>query len=162
MHVVTGAFGYIGRYIARHLLESGEAVRTITTHPDKPDPFGSAVEAFPYNFNRPTELMTSLRGASTLYNTYWIRFEYGGATFQQAVQNTVTLFECVKKAGVKRVVHISVTNASLESRLHYYRGKVLQERALTDDVPCPEGFKRHGREVSLGDKVPLGYVALGE
>ncbi len=132
VNVVTGAFGYVGRYIARHLLESGEAVRTITTHPDKPNPFGAAVEAFPYNFDRPGELTASLRGASTLYNTYWVRFEYGGATFQQAVRNTATLFDCAKRAGVKRIVHISVTNASLESPLRYYRGKALQEQALIE------------------------------
>ena len=132
VNVVTGAFGYIGRYIARRLLESGEAVRTITTHPDKPNPFGGAVEAFPYSFEQPDELVARLRGASTLYNTYWIRFEHGGATFRQAVQNTITLFDCAKKAGVKRIIHISVTKASLESRLPYYRGKALQEQALMD------------------------------
>ncbi len=132
MNVVTGAFGYIGRYIAGRLLESGEAVRTITTNPDKPNPFGAAVEALPYNFDRPDELAASLRGATTLYNTYWVRFEYGGTTFQQAVRNTVALFECAKRAGVERIVHISVTNASMESRLPYYRGKALQEQALID------------------------------
>ncbi|MFQ5691299.1 MAG: SDR family oxidoreductase [Gemmatimonadota bacterium] len=132
MNVVTGALGYIGRYIAARLLESGEAVRTITTHPDKPNPFGAAVEAYPYNFDRPDELETSLRGASTLYNTYWIRFEYGGATFAQAVRNTALLFERAARAGVERIVHISVTNASVESPLPYYRGKALQERTLID------------------------------
>ncbi len=132
MDVVTGAFGYIGRYITRHLLESGESVRTITTHPDKPNPFGAAVQAFPYNFERPDELTSSLRGAATLYNTYWVRFEYGGSTFQQAVQNTATLFKCARRAGVRRIVHISVTNASLESGLAYYRGKALQERVLIE------------------------------
>ena len=80
MNVVTGAFGYIGKYIARRLLELGEPVRTITTHPDKPNPFGHLVEAFPYHFERPDRLIASLSGATTLYNTYWIRFEYGGAT----------------------------------------------------------------------------------
>ncbi|MBI2359127.1 MAG: NAD(P)H-binding protein [Deltaproteobacteria bacterium] len=132
MRVVTGAFGYIGRYIARHLLDLGETVRTITTHPDKPDPFGGAIEAFPYNFHQPDKLVATLRGASTLYNTYWIRFEHGGATFEQAVQNTSTLFECAKKARIERIVHISVTNASLESRLPYYRGKALQQQTLID------------------------------
>lgn len=132
MNIVTGAFGYIGRYIARHLLDVGEAVRTITTHPNKPNPFGDAVEAFPYSFDDPEKLVATLRGGSTLYNTYWIRFEYGGVTFQQAVRNTLTLFECAKKAGVGKIVHISVTNASLESRLPYYRGKALQEQALID------------------------------
>jgi NADH dehydrogenase len=132
MQVVTGAFGYIGRYITQRLLESGESVMTITTHPDKPNPFGPAVQAFPYNFERPEELVDSLRGASTLYNTYWIRFEYHGATFKQAVRNTATLFECARRAGVERIVHISVTNASLESSLPYYHGKALQEQALIE------------------------------
>lgn len=132
VNVVTGAFGYIGRSIARRLLESGEAVRTITTHPEKPDPFGGAVEAFPYNFDQPEKLVASLRGATTLYNTYWIRFERGRMTFQQAVQNTIRLLECARKAGVGKIVHISVTNASLASRLPYYRGKALQEQALID------------------------------
>lgn len=132
MNVVTGAFGYIGRYIARHLLESGSAVRTITTHPDKPNPFGNAVRAFPYNFDRPDDLIESLRGASTLYNTYWVRFEYGEVTFQRAVRNTETLLQCARRAGVERIVHISVTNASLESSLPYYAGKALQERALIE------------------------------
>ncbi len=132
MNVVTGAFGYIGKYIARRLLESGERVKTVTTHPDKPNPFGEAVEAFPYNFDRPDELIACLRGASTLFNTYWIRFEYGGATFRQAVKNSAVLFDCAKKAGITKIVHISVTHAAVESRLPYYSGKGLQERALVD------------------------------
>jgi len=132
MNIVTGAFGYIGKYITRHLLEQGEAVRTITTHPDKPNPFGEAVQAFPLNFDRQDDLIESLRGASTLYNTYWIRFPYGGATFEQAVRNTATLFNCAREAGVRKIVHISVTQASVESDLPYYRGKARQEQALID------------------------------
>jgi uncharacterized protein YbjT (DUF2867 family) len=128
--VVTGAFGYIGRYIARRLLEAGETVRTLTTHPDRPNPFGRRLDALPYSFDRPEVLTASLRGASTLFNTYWIRFEHGKATFQQAVRNTVTLFDCARRAGVERIVHIGVTNASLESRLAYYHGKARQEQAL--------------------------------
>ncbi len=53
MDVVTGAFGYISRYIAAHLLESGRRVKTITTHVDKLNPFAEQVKAFPYNFDRP-------------------------------------------------------------------------------------------------------------
>jgi uncharacterized protein YbjT (DUF2867 family) len=132
MNVVTGAFGYIGKYITRHLLEQGGQVRTITTHPDKPNPFGSVVQALPYNFDKPDQLIASLRGASVLYNTYWIRFNYGSATFEQALQNTATLFKCAREAGVQKIVHISVTQASVESDLPYYRGKALQEQALID------------------------------
>jgi uncharacterized protein YbjT (DUF2867 family) len=130
MNVVTGAFGYIGKYVTRHLLDSGEQVKTVTTHPDKPNPFGSAVKALPFNFDNPEALTAALRGASTLYNTYWIRFEHGGATFQQALRNTATLFECARRAGVKKIVHISVTQVSERSRLPYYRGKAAQEKTL--------------------------------
>ena len=132
MNVVTGAFGYIGKVITRHLLQSGEPVRTITSHPEKPNPFGEAVQAFSYNFDNPEALVASMSGAATLYNTYWIRFEYGGATYQQTVQNTAILFDCARKAGVGKIVHISVTNASVQSSLPYYRGKGQQEKLLID------------------------------
>lgn len=130
--VVTGAFGYIGKYIARHLLDAGRQVRTITTHPEKENPFGRAVKAFPFDFDKPKLLTEHLRGAHTLYNTYWIRFAYGGATFEHAVENTKTLFRCAAEAGVKKVVHISVTNAAEASTLPYYVGKARQEKALVE------------------------------
>ncbi|MCH7587928.1 MAG: NAD(P)H-binding protein [Chloroflexi bacterium] len=130
--VVTGAFGYIGRYIAAQLVESGRRVKTITTHVDKPNPFGDQVSAHPYHFDQPDLLEATLHGVHTLYNTYWVRFEAGSTTFSQAVENTRVLFETAKKAGVQKIVHISVTQPSLNSPLPYYRGKALQEEMLKD------------------------------
>ena len=130
--VVTGSFGYIGRYITARLLQAGRQVETITTHVDKPNPFGSNVRAYPYDFDRPERLTGRLRGADTLYNTYWIRFEHSGLTFEQAVRNTETLFRCAAAAGVRKIVHISVTQASPDSPLPYYAGKGLQEKALRE------------------------------
>lgn len=127
MQVVTGAFGYIGREIARQLLAQGHAVRTVTTHPEKPDPFDGEVEARPYDFDNPERLVGHLRGAEVLFNTYWIRFAHGGATFAQANQNTRTLLAAARQAGVHKVVHISVTHPDLASELPYYRGKARQE-----------------------------------
>lgn len=130
MDVVTGSFGYIGRYITAHLLDAGRQVKTITTHVNKPNPFGSQVAAFPYDFDQPDRLVERLRGVDTLYNTYWIRFPHGGKTFEEAVANTRILFECAAQAKVRKIVHISVTQASLESPLPYYAGKGRQEEAL--------------------------------
>jgi uncharacterized protein YbjT (DUF2867 family) len=132
LNVVTGSFGYIGRYITRHLLDQGEQVRTVTTHPNKTNPFGEQVEAFPYAFDRPEQLVETLRGATTLYNTYWIRFEHGGKTFKEAVDNTAVLFNSAKQAGIQKIVHISVTQASLDSSLPYYRGKAQQEKLVKE------------------------------
>jgi len=132
MDVVTGAFGYIGKYIAKRLLQEGRRVRTITTNPGKPNPFGAGVEAFSYSFDDPPRLSETLMEAETLFNTYWIRFPYDGQTYESALQNTGTLFQCAKAAGVGRIVHIGVTQASVDSDLPYYRGKASQETLLKE------------------------------
>lgn len=130
LNVVTGAFSYTGKHITRRLLTKGSAVRTLTNHPDRDDPFGGRVRAFPYNFNDPAALTESLRGATALYNTYWVRFPQGQATFEKAVEDTKALVKAAQEAGVGRIVHISVTNASEHSPLPYFRGKGLVEAAI--------------------------------
>ena len=133
--VVTGAFGYTGRFIAKRLLEMGREVRTITGHPDRPDPSGGRVRAYPFNFDDPPALIKALRGADTLYNTYWVRFGYGGASYRQAVRNTGALFDAAREAGVRRIVHISIANAKT-SRLPYYEGKAgLEDRLASLGIP---------------------------
>lgn len=132
MDVVTGAFGYIGKYITKALLERGRNVRTITTHPNKPNPFGPSVKAFSYSFDNTDQLTGILSGAETLYNTYWIRFPYDGQTYESALENTRSLFRCAEQGGVKRIVQISVTRASIDSDLPYYRGKAIQESMLKE------------------------------
>jgi len=130
LNIVTGAFGYTGKYITRRLLAMGKRVRTLTGHPDRPNPFGDQVDVAPFNFDNPGELVGSLRGATTLYNTYWVRFPHGEASFDKAVENTKTLIKAAKDAGVNRVVHVSITNASEGSPLPYFRGKGLVEKAI--------------------------------
>ena len=121
--MVTGAFGYTGRYIARMLLERGVRVRTLTNHPRVPDPFAGAVEIRRLDFSRPDELRANLSGADALINTYWVRFPWGGETHASAVAHTKTLIGAAKDAGVRRVVHVSIANPSADSDLSYYRGK---------------------------------------
>lgn len=75
-------------------------------------------------------LIESLRGAETLYNTYWIRFEHGVTTFARAVENTRALFGAALEAGVRRIVHVSVANASHDSPYPYFRGKAQLEADL--------------------------------
>ncbi len=130
LHVVTGAFGYSGRRIARMLIERGARVRTLTQSPARGNPFGDRIEVRPLDFDRPAELEKSLAGAAVLYNTYWVRFNHGDFSFAQAVANTEKLFRAAKAAGVGRVVHVSITNPSVASRLEYFSGKARLEQAL--------------------------------
>ena len=130
--VVTGAFGYSGRYIAERLLKAGVRVRTITNSPDRASPLQGKIEAHPFHFDRPERLVESLRGASVLYNTYWVRFNARDFRHSVAIENTLTLFRAAKAAGVSRVVHVSITNPSETSLLEYFHGKAILERALQD------------------------------
>ena len=129
---VTGAFSYSGKYITRRLLERGANVVTLTNHPNRPDPFGGRVRPFPLNFADAASLTSSLRGAEVLVNTYWIRFDKGANTQPAAVENTRRLVEAAAAAGVKRIVHISITNPSADSHLPYFWGKAANEKFVTD------------------------------
>ena len=129
---VTGAFGYSGKYIARRLLALGRRVRTLTGDPKRPSPFGDLVEAVTLAFDRPQEMARNLAGAVTLYNTYWVRFPYGGVSFETAVENTRRLVRAAEEAGVRRIVHISITNAAERSPLAYFRGKAEVERLIQE------------------------------
>jgi uncharacterized protein YbjT (DUF2867 family) len=86
----------------------------------------------PFNFERPAALVESLRGATTVFNTYWIRFERGDMTFARAVHNIQTLIEAARQAGVRRFVQISITNAAATSPLPYFRGKGVIENTLRE------------------------------
>jgi len=132
LHVVTGAFGYSGKYIAKRLLEQGHRVRTITSKQPVHDPFQGLVEHHPLAFDNHSQLVASLRGASVLYNTYWVRFNHANFKHAEAVENTIRLFKAAKEAGVKRVVHVSITNPSEDSTLEYFHGKAVLERALRE------------------------------
>lgn len=132
LHVVTGAFSYTGQYLTRRLLAKGVRVMTLTGHPERPNPFGDQVRAVPFNFDKPDALAESLRGATTLYNTFWVRFSHGKATYEWAVENTEILIDAAVRAGVRRMVHVSITNPTEDSPLPYFSGKARLERTLRE------------------------------
>lgn len=130
--VVTGAFGYSGKYITRRLLDMGHTVHTLTNSINRPNPYGPQVKAFPFNFDDLDKLTASLRGAEVLYNTYWVRFDYKNFSHAAGIENSMRLFTAARQAGVRRVVHISITNPSETSSLPYFSGKARLERGLVE------------------------------
>lgn len=127
---VTGAFGYSGRYIAKRLLEAGHEVITLTNSMHRANPFGEKITAIPFHFEEPRKLRDSLRGVQALVNTYWVRFDHRLFTHEQAVANTRILFAAAREAGVRRIVHVSITNPDDTSDLPYFRGKAQLESSL--------------------------------
>jgi NADH dehydrogenase len=131
--VVTGAFSYSGGAIARQLLDRGVEVTSLSRRPPPSGhPLAASVGCERLQFEDGDQLAQALDGADMLFNTYWIRFPRRGATFGQAVRNSQTLFRAAGRAGVRRIVHLSVTNPSADSPYAYFRGKAEVERLLAE------------------------------
>ena len=134
--VVTGAFGFTGRFIARRLMAQERRIKTLTNHPQRPgaQDIQEIIKAdvAPLQFTDRPALVESLRGADVLYNTYWIRFNRGRVHFGDAIANIRTMLGAAREAGVRKVVHISVSNPSEDSPLDYYAGKARAERAVRE------------------------------
>jgi uncharacterized protein YbjT (DUF2867 family) len=128
VNAVTGAFSFTGRAIAEELLARDEPVRSLSRRDAIDDALRGPIEVAPLRFDR--SLADALAGVATLYNTYWIRFDRYGATYDRAVANSVALFESAREAGVRRIVHVSVANADRADDLPYFRGKHQIERWL--------------------------------
>jgi uncharacterized protein YbjT (DUF2867 family) len=106
--------------------------KTITNSPHRSNPFQGRITASLFHFDDPPRLVETLRGADVLFNTYWVRFNYGDFNHRLAVENTIKLFGAARQAGVRRIVHLSITNPSEQSDLDYFRGKARLERELRE------------------------------
>jgi len=131
MQVVTGAFSYTGSYVARELLARGADVKTLSRARDPKHPLSGDVAFGRLHFDE-VALVNELRGASTLYNTYWMRFAARGVSWETVISNTRTLLRAARTAGVRRVVHFSVSNASETSPYAYFRAKAAAERVVRE------------------------------
>src|SRR2546421_7108487 len=133
---ITGAFGYTGRHVAERLLAAGHSVVTLTNHPRDTPIAGHPVEVHPLDFSDPGRLEHALAGADVLFNTYWVRFNHGDATFDSAVRNSGVLIDAARAAGVRRIVHVSIANPSADSPSPYYRGKAgVEELVRASGIP---------------------------
>ncbi len=127
---VTGALGYSGKYVTIRLLKKGYQVKTLTNSINKPNLFGNKIEVVPFNFDKPEILKENFSDIDVLINTYWVRFNHKKFNHSEAVENTKLLFDAAKAAGVKRVIHVSITNPDEKSELEYFKGKGVLENYL--------------------------------
>lgn len=127
---ITGASGFIGGAVSDQLLRRHE-LRSLTSHPQR-NRFGDRVRSVLYDFERPERMDEAFAGADVFVNSYYVRFNYAGRTFERAVDRTAVLLDRARRAGVRRVVHVSVSNADERSDLPYYRNKGRIERLVRE------------------------------
>ena len=136
LDLVTGAFGFTGRAIAERLLADGRQVRTLTRRTGVGDPLADRVDVRGFGGGTEAELVDAFEGVETLYNTYWVRFPRGDDTFEAAIVRSEAMLAAARRAGVRRIVHVSVVNAATDAETPYVRAKAVLEaivRASTLD-----------------------------
>ncbi len=127
---VTGALGYSGKIITEKLLENGFEVISFTNSLHKPNIFKEKITLKPFHFDQPHVLFENLKDVDVLINTYWVRFNHTKFSHQEAVENTKILMSQATKAGVKKIIHTSITNPNVSSKLEYFKGKGKLEEYL--------------------------------
>ncbi|MFQ3550380.1 MAG: NAD(P)H-binding protein [Armatimonadota bacterium] len=130
--LVTGAFSFSGKYIAKKLLDEGWKVSTLTNHPSQNSELSELIESYPLDFSSPDDIANIMKDADLFVNTYWIRNETGKLKFKDVVENTKLLIESAKHAEVRKFVHISILNPSEDSPYPYYRAKAEAENILKE------------------------------
>jgi len=146
---ITGAFSYTGKHLGRRLLEDGHRLVALTNHRGDSRLDGRAIPAFPLNFGDPNQLRDALADIDVLFNTFWIRFEHGTATFNSAVRDSEVLITAAKAAGVRRIIHVSIANPSTSAHQPYYRGKaqvedIVRKSGLAYSIVRPTVIYGHG------------------
>jgi len=129
---VTGAFGYSGRYIAQRLLDAA----TKWPH-DKllqaAESVWRQVRAYSFHFDQPSRLTESLKAWMSSSTHTGFASTTGISPIRRRGQHEA-LFQAAKQAGVRRIVHISITSPDLNSDLPYFRGKAELELASKNSV----------------------------
>lgn len=127
---VTGSFGFTGRAITEQLLAAGHEVVTLTRRSGIDDPLAARITVRPIDTTRPAELTADLAGVDTLFNTFWLRFPRAGETFEGLVAQSAVLLGAAREAGVRRIVHVSVVNATPDAETPYVRSKAALESVV--------------------------------
>lgn len=147
--LVTGATGFVGSHVVRHLVEQGSPVRALV----RPSSNRSLLDGLPVEFiagdlRDPESLDRACRGAGSVFHVaadYRLWAADPNEIYQSNVVGTRNLIEAARRAGVERFVYTSTVatlavprpgplpNEETEARLeemigHYKRSKYLAEQ----------------------------------
>lgn len=133
MILVTGATGFIGRALVRHLSETGQEVRVLLRpSPKSPRlPKGVPVEVSVVSLNDERGVRAALRGVSQIYHLASAA-GYGrhGNLLTTDIEGTRALTQTAKDAGVERLIYLSHVGADRMSAFPIHKAKGIAEEYI--------------------------------
>jgi uncharacterized protein YbjT (DUF2867 family) len=132
--LIAGATGFIGRHVAAHLHARGHAVVGISRrraaaferHPE----YGWIAGDLHHDLE-PEAWSRKLHAFDALVNCAGLHREKGGASFETVhALGPVALYQACERAGVRRVVHLTVPGDAAACRSHWLATRRYAERKL--------------------------------
>jgi uncharacterized protein YbjT (DUF2867 family) len=133
MILITGATGTVGREVVKALRERKKPVRA--GYRTRPQNVPAGVEAVALDYERPETLPAAFDGVETVF------------LLSNSVQPERTVIDAAKRAGVRRVVKLSVLGAAEErfifARWHRAAERYLELSGLAWTFLRPNGFMQN-------------------
>jgi uncharacterized protein YbjT (DUF2867 family) len=138
---VFGGTGFLGRRVARRLLDHCFGVRIASRRPERarspPAPGSTVAEAVGADVHDEASVAAALAGAFAAVNAVGLYVERGGReTFRAVhVEAAARVARLAREAGVERLVHVSGIGADPASPSGYIRARGEGEAAVRDAFP---------------------------
>ncbi|HLG83057.1 MAG TPA: complex I NDUFA9 subunit family protein [Bradyrhizobium sp.] len=131
---VFGGTGFLGRRLVRRLSASGAAVRAAARHPARAE--GDNLEQVVADAHDEGAVEAAIAGADGVVNAISLYSEHGSDTFHSVhVDAAARIAKVARRAGVKRLVHLSGIGADPASPSPYIRSRGEGEAAV--QAACP-------------------------
>jgi dihydroflavonol-4-reductase len=169
--LVTGATGFTGSHLARHLLRAGDTVRVLVRDPTRvPADLRGQVEVITGDLTSVDDLRRAVDGCGVVYNIAALYREAGlPASTYRAVnaESVVSLIETAAAAGVQRVVHCStvgvhgdIEHPPADEDAPLRPGDIYQQTKVEGEAMARDAAARTGIELVIAR--PTGIYGPGD
>jgi dihydroflavonol-4-reductase len=169
--LVTGATGFTGGHLARHLAARGHGVRALVRDPERAASLAAAgIELVTGDLRDPASFARAVPGVSVIYNVAALYREAGlpdDRYFEVNARAVAALIAAAEVAGVPRVVHCStvgvhgdVGEGVANEDAPFAPGDVYQRSKVEGERLAREGERQHAVEVVIAR--PTGIYGPGD
>jgi NADH dehydrogenase len=171
---VTGATGYVGRFLVRRLVDASLRVRCLALPGDPSEPLATLpVELVRGDVTRLDTLLAHGHGVGSIVHAAAAMLPNPPDLVERVnVEGTRNVLAFAKRSGVTRVVYLSAVSAVYARKNSYGRSKAEAERLVRESglrytilrptmVYGPGGGLHFEKLVALGRSIPLIFPVLG-